>query len=139
MRELTFHVLAEGKGERSPMHPHAPFVVNEPPFAKAVHEEAHSRARRADYLRESLLVHFQHHGLRSGLPSRTGQQQKNSRESLFAGMQNLIHEVFLDSDINTTTSMGRLTLNVLLSFAQFAKGSDRGKNPGQSRGLQTVM
>ena len=78
VRELTFHALAEGKGERSPMHPHAPFVVNEPPFPKAVHEEAHSRARRADYLRESLLVHFQHHGLR--LPSRTGQQQRNPRE-----------------------------------------------------------
>jgi len=36
-------------------------------------------------------------------------------------MQNLIHEVFLDSDINTTTSMGRLTLNVLLLFAQFER------------------
>ena len=51
-------LLMEGKGEQSPMHPQAPFVVDESPFSKAVHEEAHSGARRTDHLRESLLAHL---------------------------------------------------------------------------------
>jgi hypothetical protein len=70
--ELTSHLLPEGEGEQSPMHPRAPFVVEESPCSKAVHEEAHSRARRTDHLRESLLAHLQHHGLQVRLPSRTG-------------------------------------------------------------------
>jgi len=53
--ELTFHLLLGGEGEQSPMHPQPPFVANESPLPKSVHEEAHSRARRTDHLRESLL------------------------------------------------------------------------------------
>jgi len=53
--ELAPHLLLEGEGEQSPMHPQAPFVVNESRLPKAVHEEAHSRARRTDHLRQSLL------------------------------------------------------------------------------------
>ena len=52
-------------------------LLEEPPFSKAVHEEAHPRVCRTDHLRESLLAHLQHHGPR--LPSRTGWQQKNPR------------------------------------------------------------
>jgi hypothetical protein len=71
------HLLAEGEGEQSPLHPRASFIVEGPPFSKAVHKEAHPRACHTDHLRESLLAHLQHHGPR--LPSRTGGQQKNSR------------------------------------------------------------
>jgi hypothetical protein len=42
---------------------------------------------------------------------------------------------------NTTTSMGRLTLNVLLSFAQFVRGRDVMENLGEtpsSRGPAVV-
>jgi hypothetical protein len=59
-------------------------------------KKAYLRARRTDHLHESLLGHLQHHRLRVGLPSRT--QEENPRESLFAGMQDLIHEGFVDSD-----------------------------------------
>jgi DNA invertase Pin-like site-specific DNA recombinase len=37
---------------------------------------------------------------------------------------------------NTTTSMGRLTLNVLLSFAQFEREVTSERNPRQDRGIE---
>jgi site-specific DNA recombinase len=43
--------------------------------------------------------------------------------------------VAVTQQFNTTTSMGRLTLNVLLSFAQFERG-DRRAHPRQDRRLQ---
>ena len=43
----------------------------------------------------------------------------------------------MTQQFNTTTSMGRLTLNVLLSFAQFEREVDRRAHPGQDRGLKT--
>ena len=41
--------------------------------------------------------------------------------------------VSVAQSFNTTTSMGRLTLNVLLSFAQSRAGGHRGADPGQDR------
>src|SRR6266404_3475446 len=45
--------------------------------------------------------------------------------------------VAVTQQFNTTTSMGRLTLNVLLSFAQFEREVTGGADPGQDRRLQT--
>jgi DNA invertase Pin-like site-specific DNA recombinase len=44
--------------------------------------------------------------------------------------------VAVTQHFNTTTSMGRLTLNVLLSFAQFEREVNRGTNSRQDRRLQ---
>jgi site-specific DNA recombinase len=44
--------------------------------------------------------------------------------------------VSVTQQFNTTTSMGRLTLNVLLSFAQFER-EVTSENPGQDRGVKT--
>ena len=44
--------------------------------------------------------------------------------------------VSVTQQFNTTTSMGRLTLNVLLSFAQFEREVDRRTHPRQDRRLQ---
>jgi site-specific DNA recombinase len=44
--------------------------------------------------------------------------------------------VSVTQQFNTTTSMGRLTLNILLSFAQFEREVTRGKNPRQDRCLE---
>ncbi len=45
--------------------------------------------------------------------------------------------VSVTQQFNTTTSMGRLTLNVLLSFAQFEREVIGGAHPGQDRRLET--
>ena len=39
--------------------------------------------------------------------------------------------VSVTQPLNTTTSLGRLTLNILLSFAQFEKGDDWGPDTRQ--------
>ncbi len=44
--------------------------------------------------------------------------------------------VSVTQQFNTTTSMGRLTLNVLLSFAQFEREVDRRTHPRQDRRLE---
>jgi site-specific DNA recombinase len=44
--------------------------------------------------------------------------------------------VSVTQQFNTTTSMGRLTLNILLSFAQFEREVNGRKNPGQDRCFQ---
>jgi DNA invertase Pin-like site-specific DNA recombinase len=45
--------------------------------------------------------------------------------------------VSVTQQFNTTTSMGRLTLNVLLSFAQFEREGHRRAHPRQDRRLKT--
>jgi site-specific DNA recombinase len=49
--------------------------------------------------------------------------------------QQLVSFVSITQSFNTMSSMGRLTLNVLLSFAQFERG-DRRAGARQDRGLQ---
>ena len=44
--------------------------------------------------------------------------------------------VSVTQQFNTTTSMGRLTLNVLLSFAQFEREGNRGTYPRQDRRVE---
>jgi site-specific DNA recombinase len=44
--------------------------------------------------------------------------------------------VSVTQQFNTTTSMGRLMLNILLSFAQFEREVNGGANPRQDRGQQ---
>jgi hypothetical protein len=46
-------------------------------------------------------------------------------------------ETLIIKQFNTTTSMGRLTLNVLLSFAQVRARGHLRAHPRQDRGLQT--
>jgi DNA invertase Pin-like site-specific DNA recombinase len=43
--------------------------------------------------------------------------------------------VSVTQQFNTTTSMGRLTLHIVLSFAQFEREGDRRANPRQVRGV----
>ena len=47
--------------------------------------------------------------------------------------RNSVTFVSVTQSFNTTTSMGRLTLNILLSFAQFERGGDGRAHPRQGR------
>ena len=56
----------------------------------------------------------------SGRPSRRGRSQISPRLST-SSMRTMPSFVSVTQQFNTTTSMGRLTLNLLLSFAQFER------------------
>ena len=77
----------------------AAVVVDEPELAKLVHEEVDPRACRANHLGQDFLRDF-----RKGAVSRlrftvTREQQKRARKALFAGIEQLIDQVFFDSNV----------------------------------------
>jgi hypothetical protein len=74
-------------------------VVDEPELAKLVHEEVHSRPCRADHFGQDFL-----RDLRKGAVRRFGltvpsQQQERTGEPLLSGVEQLVDEVFFDSDV----------------------------------------
>src|ERR1700679_575671 len=77
------------------MHPDTTVVVDESKLAKAIHEEAHPRARRSDHLRECLLRYLRNQRLLLPRGAELRHQEQNSRQSLFAGVEELIHQIGL--------------------------------------------
>src|SRR5689334_23022713 len=72
-------------------------VVTEKAHApKLVHEEADARAGGTDHLRKRLLTYFRNDWLRPALLAEIGQQKKRTRQSFFAGIEQLVDKVFLD-------------------------------------------
>ena len=58
---------------------------------------AHAGARRADHVRERLLADFGDHRLALSVLAEVRQQQQSTRQSLLAGIEQLIDQVFLHS------------------------------------------
>ncbi len=79
------------------MHLQAAVVMDVSHLAEPVHEVTHSRAGGADHLRKGFLAQFQDRGSALGSLPNARQQQENARQALFAGVEELIYEVFLDS------------------------------------------
>src|ERR1043166_5462027 len=73
-------------------------VLDKAQLPKLVHEEADARAGCADHLRQRFLADLGHAASRPPFLAEVGQQQKDPREPLLAGVEELIHEVFLDPD-----------------------------------------
>ena len=76
----------------------ATVVLDIAKISKAIHEVADARPGRADHLRESLLGdwRYKHLGL-TGL-TELCHQKECSRQSLLAGIEELINKVFLGAD-----------------------------------------
>src|SRR5579859_8005819 len=74
-------------------------VLDESKLSKPIHEEVHARPRRPDHLRENFLTDLGNHVLRPAFLSEMREQQKDARQSLFAGVEKLIDEVGLDANV----------------------------------------
>jgi hypothetical protein len=74
-------------------------VRNESQFAESVHEEVNARASSPNHLRQHLLAYSGNHLLRRFFLAKLRQQQKDPGEALFAGIEELIHQVFLNAGI----------------------------------------
>jgi len=74
-------------------------VFDEPQFSELVHEEIHSGTRGSHHARQSVLGDFRQYAIRLVLFAIARQQQKRSRKAFFAGVEELIDQVFFDSDI----------------------------------------
>src|ERR1043165_8872230 len=73
-------------------------VADESQFAERVHEVADSGSSRADDLGQCLLTDRSDGGLGSAFLPEVGEQEQHPRETLFAGVEKLIDEIFLNAD-----------------------------------------
>src|SRR6185312_16541755 len=72
-------------------------VIDEPQTPKLVHEKAHPRARRADHLCQGFLADLGDERLRPPFFAEICEQQKKPRKTLFARVEELVHEILFDS------------------------------------------
>src|SRR6202049_375371 len=74
-------------------------VPNKAQFLEFVHEEIDASACGTNNFRQSLLRYFGNHFLRLVLLAILSEQQKSARQALFAGVEKLVDQVFLDPDV----------------------------------------
>ena len=74
-------------------------IIDKARFSKPVHEEADSRPSRAYHSCERLLAYVGNPSFGFMCLAKLGKQQENSRQAFFAGIEKLINEVRLESDV----------------------------------------
>jgi len=67
-------------------------VVDETWFSEPVHEETDARSGGADHLCQGLLTDLGNYNLRHAVLPEVSEQQQNSSESLFAGIEELVNQ-----------------------------------------------
>src|SRR5712664_3121208 len=73
--------------------------MNEAQFPEFVHENTHIGARCANHSRKHLLRYFENHLLRLGFLTVASEQQKSAGQPFLAGIEKLIDQILLDSDV----------------------------------------
>src|SRR4029077_5484393 len=74
-------------------------VFDEAQFSELVHEKIDPRACGTDHLRQHLLRYFKKHLLRLARRAIAREQQQSARQTLLAGVKELVDQVFLDSKV----------------------------------------
>jgi len=75
-------------------------VLDKAELPEAVHEETDPRAGRPHHLGQSLLAQSGNRHFRHAFFTELRHQQKNTRQPLFAGVEELIDQVILISDVS---------------------------------------
>src|SRR5580658_4734651 len=68
-------------------------------FSEPVHEQANSRTGRADDLSQCLLADLWNHRLRLTVLPEIGQKKEHPCQPLFAGVEELVHQILLNPNI----------------------------------------
>src|ERR1043166_9857976 len=74
-------------------------VLDEAELAKLVPEHADARPRGPDHLRERLLANLRYDGLGLTLLAEVRHQKEHSRQTLLAGVEELVDQVLLDPGV----------------------------------------
>lgn len=74
------------------------FIINKPQLAELIHEETDARTGGADHFGQRFLTDLRNNRLRLALLPKVGQQQQRPRQPFLAGIEQLIHQILLDSD-----------------------------------------
>jgi hypothetical protein len=75
-------------------------VLDEAQFPEFVHEEIDSGPRRANHLRQHLLRHCGKSFVRMARRAIAREQQQSARQALLAGVEKLVYEVRLHSNVS---------------------------------------
>ena len=78
------------------MHLYLTVVANEPELPKSVHEEAYAGTGGADHLRQGFLADLRDRGFGLAALAELSKEQKHPGEPLFAGVEKLVYQVFLN-------------------------------------------
>src|SRR6185437_15922352 len=74
-------------------------VMNEAHFAEPIHEEADPRAGSSHHLRQGFLADLWDHTFRYSFLAKTREHEKDTGETLFAGIEQLVNQVFFVPDV----------------------------------------
>src|ERR1700722_2086220 len=74
-------------------------VSNEAKLFEFSHETIDPRTRCPDHFRQHLLRYFGKHFFRLALNAILSEQQKSTRQSLLAGIEELIDQILFDPDV----------------------------------------
>jgi len=85
--------------EQRAVHLQAAIVVNETQFPEAVHEEADSRTSSSHHLGQNFLTDFRDHGFGLTHFAKVSEQEKDTGQPLFAGVEELVDQVRFVTDI----------------------------------------
>ncbi len=75
-------------------------VLDEAQFPEFVHEKIDPGPRGANHLRQHFLRYFGKHLLRMAARAVVCEQQQSARQPLLAGVEELVHQVLLDSSVS---------------------------------------
>ena len=75
-------------------------VVNKAQFSEPVHEVADPRAGCADHFRQHLLTDLGNYRLGCAFLAKMSEQQKDPGQPLFAGIEELIDQILLVTDVS---------------------------------------
>jgi hypothetical protein len=76
-------------------------VSDEPQFPEFGHEQIDPRPRYANHFRKHLLRYFGNHVFRMVLRTKAREQQQSARQPFFAGIEELVYQVSLDSYVSS--------------------------------------
>src|ERR1035438_2065065 len=74
-------------------------VIHKTQFPEPVHEKAHPRTSGPNHLGQSLLADFGDHSLGHTFLAKMSEQKKDSSQPLFAGVEQLVDQIFFIADI----------------------------------------
>src|SRR6266566_1414052 len=74
-------------------------IIDQAHFSEPIHEKAHARSRRADHFREGFLADLRNNRLGLTFLAILREDEKKSSQALLAGIEELIDQIRLNSDV----------------------------------------
>jgi hypothetical protein len=142
---LVWQLIAKNSIQQCHVHADATVVVDEAELPEAIHEKADARPRSADHGRKRLLRDAGKQHISLTLIAKFRHQQEGTRQAPFAGVEELIDQIFLGANASKNDELheeiGKRMLlmqsvfHLLRRDAKHPTGSNGGGRGGSKRTL----